>query len=188
MIERLTGQLIEKNVTFIVLDVSGIGYEVGVPVNTLQKLPAIGANLRIYTYHYIREDSQQLFGFLEKTERNLFDKIIKVSGIGPKVGLAILSTFSPNELAVSITNKDVESLNQIPGIGKKTAERLILELNGKLEDINDAEFHKSSNFELLQALTSLGYSEKEARSTVSNIEYKLPIHEKIKEALKLLSK
>ena len=101
MIERLTGQLIEKNVTFIVLDVNGTGYEVGVPVNTLQKLPAIGANLRIYTYHYIREDSQQLFGFLEKTERNLFDKIIKVSGIGPKVGLAILSTFSPNELAVN---------------------------------------------------------------------------------------
>ena len=138
----------------------------------------------MHTHLYIREDSHQLFGFLEEIERSLFGKIIKVSGIGPRVGLAILSTTSPKSLVSYIEERNAEKLCQIPGIGKKTAERMIIELNGKIEAVSE---NTNDHEELIQALLALGYSEKELRSTVSTIEYKLTIQEKIKKALKLLS-
>ncbi len=184
MINRILGVIIEKNPSIVVLDVGGIGYEVGIPVSTFSKLPQIGEKVLLYTHLYIREDSHQLFGFLEEMERSLFGKIIKVSGIGPRVGLAILSTISPTSLVSYIEKRNTENLCQIPGIGKKTAERMILELKGKMEAVSK---NTDDHEELLQALLALGYSEKEVRSTVSTIEYKLTIQEKIKKALKLLS-
>ena len=184
MINRILGIIVEKTPSVVVVDVGGIGYEIGIPVSTFSKLPQIGKKVLLYTHLYIREDSHQLFGFLEEMERSLFGKIIKVSGIGPRVGLAILSTISPASLVSYIEKRNTENLCQIPGIGKKTAERMILELSGKLEAVSES---IDNNEELVQALLALGYSEKEVRSTVSTIEYKLTIQEKIKKALKLLS-
>ena len=184
MINRILGIIVEKTPSVVVVDVGGIGYEIGIPVSTFSKLPQIGKKVLLYTHLYIREDSHQLFGFLEEMERSLFGKIIKVSGIGPRVGLAILSTISPTSLVSYIEKRNTENLCQIPGIGKKTAERMILELSGKLEAVSES---IDNNEELVQALLALGYSEKEVRSTVSTIEYKLTIQEKIKKALKLLS-
>jgi len=184
MINRVLGIIVEKNPSVVIVDVGGVGYEIGIPVSTFSKLPQIGEKVQLFTHLQIREDSHQLFGFLEKMERNLFGKIIKVGGIGPRVGLAILSTISPASLVSYIEKRNTESLCQIPGIGKKTAERMILELNGKIEVVSE---NTNDNEELVQALLALGYSEKEVRSTVSTIEYKLTIQEKIKKALKLLS-
>ena len=184
MINRILGIIVEKNPSVVIVDVGGVGYEIGIPVSTFSKLPQIGEKVLLYTHFYIREDSHQLFGFLEEMERSLFGKIIKVSGIGPRVGLAILSTISPTSLISYIERRNTENLCQIPGIGKKTAERMILELNGKIEVMSE---NTNNNEELVQALLALGYSEKEVRSTVSTIEYKLTIQEKIKKALKLLS-
>ena len=186
MINRILGKIVEKNPSVVIVDVGGLGYEVGIPVSTFSKLPQIGEKVLLYTHLYIREDSHQLFGFLEEMERSLFGKLIKVSGIGPRVGLAILSTISPKSLISYIERRNLENLCQIPGIGKKTAERMILELNGKIETVSESE-SANNNEELVQALLALGYSEKEVRSTVSTIEYKLTIQEKIKKALKLLS-
>ena len=185
MINRISGTLVEKKPSVAVIDTVGLGYEIGIPVSTFAKLPKLGEQVIVFTHLYVREDSLQLFGFLEKSERDLFSKIIKVSGIGPKVGLAILSTISALELINYIEDRNADSLCQIPGIGKKTAERMILELNGKIGEISEASF--DDNNELTRALLSLGYSEKEVRSTVSAIEYKLSIQDKIKKALKLLS-
>ena len=184
MINRILGTIVEKNPSIVILDVGGIGYEIGIPVSTFSKLPQIGEKVLLHTHLYIREDSHQLFGFLEEIERSLFGKIIKVSGIGPRVGLAILSTTSPKSLVSYIEERNAEKLCQIPGIGKKTAERMIIELNGKIEAVSE---NTNDHEELIQALLALGYSEKELRSTVSTIEYKLTIQEKIKKALKLLS-
>ena len=184
MINRILGIIVEKNPSIVILDVGGIGYEIGIPVSAFSKLPQIGEKVLLYTHLYIREDSHQLFGFLEEMERSLFGKIIKVSGIGPKVGLAILSTISPTSLISCIEKRNIENLCQIPGIGKKTAERMIIELNGKIGAVSE---NTNDHEELIQALLALGYSEKEVRSTVSTIEYKLTIQEKIKKALKLLS-
>ena len=184
MINRILGKIVEKNPSVVIVDVGGLGYEVGIPVSTFSKLPQIGEKVLLYTHLYIREDSHQLFGFLEEMERSLFGKLIKVSGIGPRVGLAILSTISPTSLIGYIEKRNTENLCQIPGIGKKTAERMILELKGKIEAVSE---NTNDHEELVQALLALGYSEKEVRSTVSTIEYKLTIQEKIKKALKLLS-
>ena len=184
MINRLSGIIVEKNPSIVIVDVGGVGYEIGIPVSTFSKLPQIGKKVLLFTHLYIREDSHQLFGFLEEIERSLFGKIIKVSGIGPRVGLAILSTISPESLVRYIEKRNTDNLCQIPGIGKKTAERMILELNGKIGAVSE---NTNDNEELVQALLTLGYSEKEVRSTVSTIEYKLTIQEKIKKALQLLS-
>jgi len=184
MINRILGKIVEKNPSVVIVDVGGLGYEVGIPVSTFSKLPQIGEKVLLYTHLYIREDSHQLFGFLEEMERSLFGKLIKVSGIGPRVGLAILSTISPTSLIGYIEKRNTENLCQIPGIGKKTAERMIIELNGKVEAVSE---NTNDHEELIQALLALGYSEKEVRSTVSTIEYKLTIQDKIKKALKLLS-
>ena len=184
MINRVLGIIVEKNPSVVIVDVGGVGYEIGIPVSTFSKLPQIGEKVHLFTHLYIREDSHQLFGFLEEMERSLFGKIIKVSGIGPRVGLAILSTISPTSLVSYIEKRNTENLCQIPGIGKKTAERMILELKGKIEVVSE---NTNDHEELVQALLALGYSEKDVRSTVSTIEYKLTIQEKIKKALKLLS-
>ena len=184
MINRILGIIVKKNPSVVIVDVGGVGYEIGIPFSTFSKLPQIGEKVLLFTHLYIREDSHQLFGFLEEMERSLFGKIIKVNGIGPRVGLAILSTISPARLINYIEKRNTENLCQIPGIGKKTAERMILELNGKIEVASE---NTNDNEELVQALLALGYSEKEVRSTVSAIEYKLTIQEKIKKALKLLS-
>ena len=135
MINRILGIIVEKNPSVVIVDVGGVGYEIGIPVSTFSKLPQIGGKVLLFTHLHIREDSHQLFGFLEEMERSLFGKIIKVSGIGPRVGLAILSTISPVSLISYIEKRSTENLCQIPGIGKKTAERMCLELKSKLSSI-----------------------------------------------------
>ncbi|MBI3144417.1 MAG: Holliday junction branch migration protein RuvA, partial [Pseudogulbenkiania sp.] len=132
MIGRLTGQLIEKLPPQIVVDVGGVGYEVDVPMSTFYQLPALGDKTTLYTHLVVREDAHLLFGFASKGERETFRQLIKVSGIGARIALAILSGLSADELALAVASEDLKRLSSVPGIGKKTAERLVLELRGKL--------------------------------------------------------
>jgi Holliday junction DNA helicase RuvA len=132
MIGRLSGNLIEKLPPQVVVDVNGVGYEVDVPMTTFYQLPALGQKTTLFTHLVVREDAHLLFGFASKEERQTFRQLIKVSGIGAKIALAILSGMTADELAVAIASEDIKRLSAVPGIGKKTAERLVLELRGKL--------------------------------------------------------
>ncbi|MBV8467688.1 MAG: Holliday junction branch migration protein RuvA, partial [Burkholderiales bacterium] len=132
MIGKLTGTLLEKHPPQVLLDVNGVGYEIDVPMSTLYVLPHAGEPAALYTHFVVREDAQLLFGFATRHERETFRQLIKVTGIGPKIALAVLSGMTSDELAMAVEREDAARLAKTPGIGKKTAERLVLELRGKL--------------------------------------------------------
>src|SRR2546430_12228085 len=134
MIGRLTGTLAEKSPPLVLIDVNGVGYEVDVPMSSFYNLPALGERVTLLTHFVVREDAQQLFGFLTGEERATFRQLVKISGIGPRTALSILSGLSVNELAQAVSLQESGRLVKVPGIGKKTAERLLLELKGKLGD------------------------------------------------------
>ena len=179
MISRLRGILISKKPAQILLEVYGVGYDIQVPLSTLLELPNIGQEVVLYTEFIVREDSHKLFGFLTEFERELFNKVTKVSGIGPKLGLTILSSLSPDQFIKIIQASDLARLVGLPGVGKKTAERLILELRDKFEgemifpSLSDP-FRASSDSDHIvdakAALVALGYSVKEAQQGVSSID------------------
>jgi len=133
MIGRLTGILLEKRPPQLLLDVRGVGYEIEAPMSTFYVLPELGQNLSLHTHLHVREDAQLLFGFASEAERSLFRALIKVNGVGAKVALAILSGISVDDFALSIDNADISALTRVPGIGKKTAERLVVEMRDKLD-------------------------------------------------------
>ena len=192
MIGRLTGILIEKNPPQLLLDVQGVAYEVDVPMSTFYNLPATGERITLYTHLVVREDAHLLYGFGTEGERSAFRQLMKVNGIGAKIGLAVLSGLSVAELAQTITLQETGRLTKIPGIGKKTAERILLEMKDKLGanltqavGVNRAPPPSS---DILNALISLGYSDKEAVAAVKKLPDGVPVADGIRQALKLLAK
>ena len=192
MIGRLTGNLLEKNPPQVTVDVSGIGYDIDVPMSTFYNLPRIGEKVSLHTHLVVREDAHLLYGFGTEAERATFRQLLKVSGVGPKVALAVLSGMSVNDLAEAVTMQESGRLTKVPGIGKKTAERLLLELKDRLKvDVRIAVggiAPASSNADILNALISLGYNEKEALYAIKQLPVEVPVSDGIRQALKLLSK
>jgi Holliday junction DNA helicase RuvA len=191
MIGRLSGTLLEKNPPQLLVDCNGVGYEVDVPMSTFYNLPAMGEKVVLLTHLAVREDAHLLFGFGTAEERNVFRQLIKISGIGARTALSILSGMSVADLSQAITLQESGRLTKIPGIGKKTAERLLLELKGKLgADIGAAGgvAHNDATADILNALLALGYSEKEAAQALKQVPAGTGVSDGIKLALKALSK
>lgn len=193
MIGKIKGLLLAKQPPQLLLDVQGIGYEVEVPMSTFYDLPELGQSVALYTHFVVREDAQLLFGFASVAERDAFRLLLKVSGIGGRIALSILSALSVAQLAQAIAQEDCLLLAKVPGIGKKTAERLILDLRGKLSVIPDLlspaySPAPSALDDVLHALLSLGYSEKEASAAVKLLPVDCGVNEGIRLALKFFSK
>jgi Holliday junction DNA helicase RuvA len=192
MIGRIAGVLLEKNPPQILVDANGVGYEVEVPMSTFYNLPQTGARVTLLTHLVVREDAHLLFGFGSEAERRVFRQLLKIAGVGARTALAVLSGMSVAELAQAVTMQEIGRLTKVPGIGKKTAERLILELKDKLGADLSAEIvsHRAAPAasDVLHALLALGYSEKEALAAVKQLPQDLAVADGIKQALKLLSK
>jgi Holliday junction DNA helicase RuvA len=192
MIGRLTGILVEKNPPQVVVDVSGVGYEVDVPMSTFYHLPAMGERVSLHTQLIVREDAHLLYGFATDGERVAFRQLLKVSGVGPKVALAVLSGLSVNDLAAAIAVQDTGMLTRIPGIGKKTSERLLLELRDKFKASGALSSTtapaQGSGSDVLNALIALGYNEREALSAIKQLPADVAVTDGIRLALKYLSK
>ncbi len=191
MIGRLSGILFDKNPAQLLVDCNGVGYEVGVPMSTFYNLPSTGEKVTLLIHMVVREDAQLLYGFGSAQERELFRELIKISGIGARTALAILSGMSVKDLAQAVTLQEAGRLTKIPGIGKKTAERLLLELRGKLgADIGAGAggAEGDSNNDVLSALLALGYSEKEALLATKQVPAGSSVSDGIRHALKALSK
>ena len=192
MIGRLSGTLLEKNPPQILLDVQGVGYEVDVPMSTFYNLPALQEKVVLHTQLIVREDAHLLFGFLTQEERVAFRQLLKISGVGPKLALSVLSGLSLGDLAHAVANKEAGRLTKIPGVGKKTAERLLLELQGKFAPSSAAggsgAIMASAGNDIINALLALGYSEKEADWAEKQLLKDANVSDGIRQALKLLSK
>jgi holliday junction DNA helicase RuvA len=191
MIARLNGLLIEKSPPLIVVDCAGVGYEVEVPMSTFYNLPEIGVKVNLLTYMVVREDAQLLYGFGTEQEKSTFKQLLKVNGIGAKSALSILSGVSIEELVQAVSMQEVGMLTRIPGIGKKTAERLLLELKDKFGAAGLAaagNLPKSATHDVLNALISLGYNDREALLAAKQLPADIGVADGIKQALKLLSK
>ena len=191
MIGKLTGTLLEKTPPEVLVDCAGVGYEVQVPMSTFYNLPAVGERVSLLTQFIVREDAQLLYGFASAPERAAFRQLIKISGVGPRMALGILSGMGVDDLAQAITLQEVGRLVKVPGIGKKTAERLLLELKGKLgADIGSAPHQASSaaQADILQALLALGYSDKDAAAALKALPADVGVSDGIKLALKGLAK
>ena len=190
MIGRLTGLLAEKNPPEILLDCNGIGYEVQVPMSTFYNLPGLGEKITLLTHFVVREDAQLLYGFATAAERAAFRLLIKITGIGPRMALGILSGMAVGDLAQAVTLQESGRLIKVPGIGKKTAERLLLELKGKLgADIGiTASITHESQRDILQALVALGYSDRDAALALKALPADIAVGDGIKLALKALAK
>jgi holliday junction DNA helicase RuvA len=192
MIAQIRGTLIDKTPPHIVIDCAGVGYGISVPMSTFYQLPNIGDVVVLLTVHVVREDAQLLYGFATAIEREAFKAVTKVTGIGPRIGLAVLSGMSVAELAEVVALQDSTRMATIPGIGKKTAERLLLELKGKLG--SDMESHIAVNnvvdgkSDMLGALSALGYNDKEALLALKNIPTGTSVSDGIRLALKTLSR
>ena len=178
MIGRIHGQLVEKHPPQIVVNVNGVGYELDVPMSTFYQLPGNGAEVTLYTHLLVREDAHQLFGFATEPERLAFRQLIKVSGVGARTALAVLSGLSVGDLRAAVSAQDGGLLTRIPGIGKKTAERLLLELRDKLDGASD----------IANALMALGYNEREAGWAIKQLPSGTAVADGIRQALRLLSK
>ncbi|WP_310493255.1 Holliday junction branch migration protein RuvA [Dechloromonas sp.] len=192
MIGRLTGLIAEKNPPQIVLDLNGVGYELDVPMSTFYNLPASGEKVTLLTHFAVREDGHFLYGFLTEAERFAFRQLLKVSGIGARTALSVLSGLSVGDLAAAVAQQELGRLIKVPGIGKKTAERLLLELKGKLADtIGGVSLHAAvddAKQDISNALLALGYNEKEAAAAMKQLPADIGTSDGIRAALKLLSK
>lgn len=194
MISRLTGKLIEKTPPQIVIDVNGVGYEADVSMQTFYNLPPLGETVQVFTQLVVREDAHLLFGFATAEERKTFRQLIKVSGIGAKTALGILSAMTADELAQAVAEEDVKRLSSAPGIGKKTAERMVLELRGKLitHTVTDGLFvapsENDETNDIVSTLLALGYNEREAKAAVKGIPKGTDVGEGVRLALKNLLK
>lgn len=201
MIGRLQGILLEKQPPEILLDVQGVGYELLLPMTSFYDLPEIGQQTTLFTHLVVREDAHLLFGFAQKTDRTLFRELIKTNGVGPKLALAILSAMSVEQFAYAIEHEELSKLTKIPGVGKKTAERLLVELKGKFKGVKQSDFfiesthiptapsidaHKeSASDEAVAALVALGYKSSEAEKMVKRIaKPEMRSEQLIREALK----
>ena len=191
MIGRLTGILAEKSPPQVLIDVGGVGYEVDVPMSSFYNLPALGERTTLLTHFVVREDAQLLFGFLTQPERAAFRQLIKISGVGPRMALGLLSGLSVAELTQAVTQQQAARLVKVPGIGNKTAERLLLELKGKLgPDLGQpgAAVVSDAQTDIVQALIALGYSERDAAAVLKSMPADVGVSDGIKLALKSLSR
>lgn len=191
MIGRLTGKLVAKHPPRILVDVQGVGYELDVPMSTLYQLPATGAEITLLTHLIVREDAHQLYGFATEPERAVFRQLLRISGVGARTALAVLSGMSVADLQQAVTAQDSGRLTKVPGIGKKTAERLLLELRGRLEATGAARTAVAagdSDNDIANALLALGYNDREAAWALKQLPEGTSVTEGIRQALKLLSK
>ena len=191
MIGKIAGKLLEKHPPQIVVDVHGVGYELDVPMSTFYQLPATGAEVTLHTHLVVREDAHQLYGFASESEREAFRRLLKISGVGARTALAVLSGLSVSDLRDAVASQDGGRLTKIPGIGKKTAERLLLELRDKLDGALVAPAAAKGDREagdIANALHSLGYNEREAGWAIKQLPAGLAVADGIRQALKLLSK
>lgn len=173
MITQLSGKLIEKNPTHVVIDCGGVGYEVNISLHTYEQLPK-DENIKLFTYMQVREDAQTLYGFAEKVEREVFKKLISVSGIGANTARLMFSSLSPAEIIEAISTADVDTIKSVKGIGAKTAQRVIVDLKDKVSEVNSSlenlTFSNNTNrTEALSALETLGYSKKQVEKVVARI-------------------
>ncbi len=191
MISMLNGRMVEKNPTELVVDCGGVGYEVKISLNTFSQLGS-EESVRIYTQFIVREDAQLLYGFATKEEREMFNHLISVSGIGPNTAMIMLSSLTPHEVAQAIQTEDVRTIQSIKGIGAKTAQRVIIDLKGKVlkfssESENVSATNNTNRFDALTALASLGFDKKAAEKVLDKIDNgQLTVEQLIKDALKLL--
>ena len=189
MIGRIAGTLVEKNPPQVVVLAAGVGYEIDVPMSTFYHLPRVDEPVVLLTHLVVREDAHLLYGFLTGNERAAFRQLLKISGVGPKVALSVLSGLSVDDLAGAVLAEDAARLTRIPGVGKKTAERLILELRDKLPaSITLARPGGPQSSDVLNALMGLGYNDREATAAVKQLAADLPLADAIRQALKLLAK
>jgi Holliday junction DNA helicase RuvA len=195
MIGRITGLLLEKIPPLVLVDVRGVGYEIDVPMSTFYNLPAIGTEIVLHTHLVVREDVHLLFGFATEGERSVFRQLVKISGVGARTALALLSGLSVADLHQAVVAQDSGRLTKIPGVGKKTAERLLLELRDKLgtgangaSEATGGVRVTSSGSDVLNALLSLGYNDREASWAIRQLPVDLNVADGIRQALKILSK
>jgi len=191
VIGRITGTLAAKQPPQVLVDCNGVGYEIDVPMSTFYNLPALGEKISLLTHLAIREDAHLLYGFGSEIERAAFRELLKVSGIGAKTALSVLSGLSVNDLSAAIAAQEIGRIVKVPGIGKKTAERLLLELKGRpvfAGAISAVAGEASVSDDVRQALLALGYNDKEAAAAMQKLPADLPVSDAIRQALKLLSK
>lgn len=190
MIGRIKGLLVEKNPPLVAVDINGITYELNAPMSTIYELPDLGEEVCLYTHLLVREDAHLLFGFFSAREREFFRTLLKVNGVGAKIAIAILSGLSVEDLSNVVQQKDVLRITKVPGIGKKTAERLILELRDKLSVISGGELNSSGGEieDAVGALVALGYSDRDSRNALLKVPGELAVAELIRQALRILSK
>ena len=191
MIGRLSGLIAEKNPPQIVLDVNGVGYELDVPMSTFYNLPACGEKATLLCHFAVRDDGHYLYGFLSEGERFAFRQLLKVSGIGARTALSVLSGLSVGDLAAAVAQQELGRLIKIPGIGKKTAERLLLELKGKLAETTGVALNiavDDARQDISNALLALGYNDKEAAAALQQLPADIGTSDGIRQALKMLSK
>jgi holliday junction DNA helicase RuvA len=189
VIGKISGKLVERHPPQVVVDVHGVGYEIDVPMSTFYQLPATGGDVTLHTHLMVREDAQQLYGFASEQERYAFRQLLRISGVGARTALAVLSGLSVGELYEAVAAQDAGRLTKIPGVGKKTAERLLLELKDRL-DVTVAQAVATSNQtgDIVNALLALGYNDKEAQWAIKQLVAGTAVAEGIRQALKLLSK
>jgi Holliday junction DNA helicase RuvA len=192
MIGKLSGTLIEKQPPQVLVDCHGVGYEVDVPMSTFYNLPAVGSPVSLLTHFVVREDAQLLYGFGTSAERDTFRQLIRISGVGPRTALGVLSGMSVEELARAVTEQSPGRLVKVPGIGKKTAERLLLELKGKLGAdlgaLTPGAAAPDAHHDIQQALMALGYNDREAAQALKALPPDVGVSEGIKQALKALAR
>lgn len=191
MIGRISGKLLAKHPPRIMIDVQGVGYEIDVPMSTLYQLPATGSEVSLLTHLIVREDAHNLYGFASEQERHVFRQLLKISGVGARTALAVLSGMSVAELRRAVTEQDGARLTKIPGIGRKTAERLLLELRDKLEIAEAAATAPGAPAamgDVMNALLALGYTDREAMWAIKQLPAGTGVTDGIRQALKLLSK
>ena len=195
MIAWLKGELLEKQAPSLLLNVNGVGYELEAPMSTFYELPEVGAVATVFVHMVVREDAQLLFGFASRQQREMFRSLIRVNGVGPKVALAMLSTLSAQELMQCLVNEDVTQLCRVPGIGKKTAQRLVVEMKDRLEkefgdvplEVSTGESSHNNARDAIDALVALGYKNTEAARVVKSQDGALSSEELIRQALRSLS-
>ena len=191
MIGKISGRLIERHPPQVIVDVHGVGYEIDVPMSTFYQLPATGADITLYTHLIVREDAHLLYGFASEQERHVFRQLLRISGVGARTALSVLSGMSVSDLCEAVSAQDSARFTKVPGIGKKTAERLLLELKGKLDMAvvsRAATAAGGTTSDILNALLALGYNDKEASWAVKQLAGGSAVAEGIRQALKLLSK
>lgn len=201
MIEYIKGILSEKEVTRVALEAHGVGYAISIPLSTYEKLPETGSDLRLHIHYLVREDAHKLYGFMTKSEREMFRQLISITKIGPKVALSVLSGITISDLVHCINNGDSSRLEKIPGVGQKTAQRLVMELKGKFGPLtaSAAPVHSSQTIsaatssirdEAFAAMISLGYNDKQVQKAFSRVEQTVtesaPVEEWIRKALQII--